>query len=60
MKRDFLRLLDLSGPEIEAVWKRARAYKQGQFSEKPLQGLNVGLVFEKPSTRTGSPSKWRS
>ncbi|MCU0578870.1 MAG: ornithine carbamoyltransferase, partial [Desulfobacterota bacterium] len=52
MKRDFLRLLDLSTAEIEAIWKRALAYKKGEVARKPLQDLNVGLVFEKPSTRT--------
>ncbi|MBI5584594.1 MAG: ornithine carbamoyltransferase, partial [Deltaproteobacteria bacterium] len=52
MKRDFLRLLDLSGPEMESIWNRALAYKKGRVLQRPLQDLNVGLVFEKPSTRT--------
>jgi ornithine carbamoyltransferase len=52
MKRDFLRLLDLSTGEIEGIWNRALAYKRGPVAPKPLQDLNVGLVFEKPSTRT--------
>lgn len=52
MKRDFLRLLDLSTEEIEGIWNRALAYKKGGGTAKPLRDLNVGLVFEKPSTRT--------
>ena len=52
MKRDFLRLLDLKAGEIEAIWDRARAYKLGRVKEEPLKGKTVGLLFEKPSTRT--------
>jgi len=51
-KRDFLKLLDLKAEEIKAIWKRTRAYKEGQVQENPLQGKTVGLLFEKPSTRT--------
>jgi ornithine carbamoyltransferase len=52
MKRDFLRLLDLKAGEIEAIWERARAYKLGRVKGEPLKGKIVGLLFEKPSTRT--------
>jgi ornithine carbamoyltransferase len=52
LKRDFLKLSDLSAPEIEAIWKRAKAYKAGLVRDLPLKGKNVGLLFEKPSTRT--------
>jgi len=52
MKRDFLKLRDLKAEEIEAIWKRARKYKEGRARDLPLKGKNVGLLFEKPSTRT--------
>jgi ornithine carbamoyltransferase len=51
-KRDFLKLLDLKANEITANWERTRDYKEGQVQESPLQGKTVGLLFEKPSTRT--------
>jgi ornithine carbamoyltransferase len=53
MKRDFLRLWDLSSEEILQVIGRARELKSGLDSAKcPLIGKSVGLLFEKPSTRT--------
>ena len=51
-KRDFLKLLDLKAEEIKSIWERTKAYKEGQVQDKPLQGKTVGLLFEKPSTRT--------
>ena len=51
-KRDFLKLSDLTASEIEALWKRTGEFKEGQVRERPLQGKTVGLLFEKPSTRT--------
>jgi ornithine carbamoyltransferase len=51
-KRDFLKLLDLKAEEIKSIWERTKAYKEGQVQENPLQGKTVGLLFEKPSTRT--------
>ena len=51
-KRDFLKPLDLKAEEIRIIWERTRAYKEGQVQDKPLQGKTVGLLFEKPSTRT--------
>jgi ornithine carbamoyltransferase len=52
MKRDFLRLSDLTAIEIESIWKRSREYKEGRVQDLPLEGKNIGLLFEKPSTRT--------
>ncbi|MEW6187777.1 MAG: ornithine carbamoyltransferase [Thermodesulfobacteriota bacterium] len=51
-KRDFLKVSDLTASEIEALWKRAKAYKKGRVKGKPLEGKTIGLLFEKPSTRT--------
>ena len=51
-QRDFLKLSDLTTSEIEAIWRRTKEYKEGQAKNKPLQGKTIGLLFEKPSTRT--------
>ena len=55
MKRDFLTILDLSSEEIDALFRRASTlkedFKKGKL--KPtLEGKTLGLIFEKPSTRT--------
>lgn len=52
MKRDFLKLRDLTAPEIKSLWDRSKEFKEGQVDELPLQGKKVALLFEKPSTRT--------
>lgn len=53
MKRDFLRVLDLSPEEISGILIRAIELKSGVDSSKcPLIGMSIGLLFEKPSTRT--------
>ena len=52
MKRDFLKLSDLTAVEIESIWKRSREYKEGRVQDLPLEGKNIGSLFEKPSTRT--------
>jgi ornithine carbamoyltransferase len=53
MKRDFLRLWDLSSEEIALLLKRAIELKSGKDANKcPLIGKSIGLLFEKASTRT--------
>lgn len=53
MKRDFLTLWDLSTDEIEYLIKRAIELKSGKDKNKcPLLGKSIGMLFEKPSTRT--------
>jgi ornithine carbamoyltransferase len=53
MKKDFLTLMDLSTGEIAALITRAVALKAGKDkNSRPLAGKNIGLLFEKPSTRT--------
>ncbi|HEY6104346.1 MAG TPA: ornithine carbamoyltransferase [Anaeromyxobacteraceae bacterium] len=52
-KRDFLRLTDLSRGEVLALLERAAEWKLlGKSGPRPLQGMTLGLVFEKASTRT--------
>jgi ornithine carbamoyltransferase len=53
MKRDFLKLTDLTGDEITGLLRRAIDLKAGKDASLcPLIGKNIGLFFEKPSTRT--------
>jgi ornithine carbamoyltransferase len=50
---DFLTLAPLSGHEIEALLEEAIRHKtEGVKGYKPLSGKVIGLIFEKPSTRT--------
>ncbi len=53
MKRDLLAIHDLTKDEIQSLLARALALKSGADVHKcPLIGKSVGLLFEKPSTRT--------
>jgi len=53
MKRDFLKLTDLTRDEITGLLRRAIDLKTGKDASLcPLIGKNIGLFFEKPSTRT--------
>lgn len=53
MKRDVLKLSDLTKSEIVNLLNRAVVLKSGKDANAcPLIGKNIGLFFEKPSTRT--------
>ncbi len=55
MKRDLLEITDLSREEIRWLIDWARRLKDQQrraISYRPLVGKTLGLLFEKPSTRT--------
>ena len=55
VKRDFLRITDLSGDELRHLLDHAKAMKNQRSygaHRKPLEGRSVALIFEKPSTRT--------
>src|SRR3972149_1572634 len=55
MKRDFLSIGGLTTKEIESLLIRAKELKSMQKSGiefHPLKGKNLGLLFEKQSTRT--------
>lgn len=55
MKRDFLTVGDLSKKELKAVIKRAVRLKSGEDKNNcplPLTGKSLGMLFERPSTRT--------
>jgi len=53
--RHFLSLLDLSTDELHSIVRRASELKRMQHRgdlHTPLKGKNLGMVFEKSSTRT--------
>ncbi len=53
--RHFLSLADYSREEILALLGRSHEMKKGlprKNGRRPLEGRSVGLIFEKPSTRT--------
>ena len=52
-KRDFLRLTDLDRAGLLELLERAAEWKLlGRKGPRPLDGMTIGLVFEKASTRT--------
>jgi len=55
MKKDFLRLLDLSARDLDRLLARASAWKRAggrRRAARPLAGKILAMVFEKASTRT--------
>jgi len=53
--RSFLKLLDFTPEEIRSLLGLAadlKAKKKAGVSDRALDGLNIALLFEKPSTRT--------
>jgi ornithine carbamoyltransferase len=53
--RSFLKILDFTPEEIRGLLELARdlkAKKKAGASGRALEGLNIALLFEKPSTRT--------
>lgn len=54
-RKHFLSLADYSREEILALLERSHEMKKGlprKNGQRPLEGRSVGLIFEKPSTRT--------
>src|SRR5918996_3906942 len=50
--RDFLRVSDWSREELLAVLDLADRLKAGQTDQRLLPGRTLGMIFQKPSTRT--------
>jgi ornithine carbamoyltransferase len=50
--RDFLDVADLEPAELRELLDLAHAIKAGRWSEKPLEGCHIALLFQKPSHRT--------
>jgi ornithine carbamoyltransferase len=51
-KRDFLALSDLSRDELDRLFVLAARMKRGQYTERPLAGKTLAMIFGKSSTRT--------
>jgi ornithine carbamoyltransferase len=51
-KRDFLQIPDLSAGEIVELFDLAARMKSGAYTERPLAGKTLAMVFTKSSTRT--------
>jgi ornithine carbamoyltransferase len=55
VKRDILTLLDLTKSDFDMLFERAAELKkrvQRGIADRSLSGKTLGLIFEKPSTRT--------
>jgi len=50
--RDILSLVELSSREIDLILKRASIFSRRKRVPQQLKGKTVGLIFQKPSTRT--------
>jgi ornithine carbamoyltransferase len=50
--RDFLDVADLNAQELRRVLDLAHSIKAGRWSQRPLQGRHVAMLFQKPSHRT--------
>jgi ornithine carbamoyltransferase len=55
LKKDILTLIDLTREDFEVLFQQAaelkKRYKKG-IADRPLAGKTLGLIFDKPSTRT--------
>src|SRR5271167_2956810 len=52
MTRHLLTGAELSAPELDDLLARAAELKAAPHGSQALQGRSIGLVFQKPSTRT--------
>jgi len=55
VKKDILTLLDLEKKDVDLLIQHALELKKDRSrgnSERPLVGKTLGLIFDKPSTRT--------
>jgi ornithine carbamoyltransferase len=51
-KRDFLAITDFSREELIATLDLAEEMKAGAFTDRPLSGMTLAMIFSKSSTRT--------
>ena len=50
--RHFLDIKDFDKDRLTAMLETARDMKSGAYTGTPLSGRHIGMIFEKPSTRT--------
>lgn len=51
-KRDFLAISDFSADDLNRLFDIAARMKDGSYSDRPLTGRTLGMIFTKSSTRT--------
>ena len=51
-KRDFFSFNDVSRAECQAILDLALRMKSGEYTDRPLAGQTLALIFAKSSTRT--------
>ncbi len=51
-KKDFLQISDLTAKEVAELYDLAARMKSGEYTERPLEGKTLGMIFAKSSTRT--------
>ena len=51
-KRDFLAIPDFTRDELHRVFDLAARMKRGDYTDRPLAGQALGMIFTKSSTRT--------
>ena len=49
---DFIDVADLDRKQLRQILDRAHAIKAGRWSERPLGGRHIAMLFQKPSHRT--------
>ncbi|HKV52943.1 MAG TPA: ornithine carbamoyltransferase [Gemmatimonadaceae bacterium] len=52
MHRDFLAIPDFSAQELGELFRLADIMRRGQYTEHPLAGKSLAMIFMKSSTRT--------
>jgi ornithine carbamoyltransferase len=52
MKKDLLSIEDLTADEILKVLSETRSLKGNRAPTRDLHGKSLGMIFQKPSTRT--------
>src|ERR1051326_4602588 len=52
MKKDLLSIADLTAEDVDRLLETARALKARRRMSADLQGKTLGMIFQKPSTRT--------
>ena len=50
--RDFLSIPDYSRPELMKLFALAERMRDGTYTDKPLAGKSLAMIFMKSSTRT--------
>src|SRR5205823_15039905 len=50
--RDFIDVADLAPGDLRRLLDLAHQIKAGRWTERPLQGRHIAMLFQKPSHRT--------